>query len=80
MIKVYPIAVRKFDDRNNECCENYKFMHFKYNIYKDTHVRNYICMTCAIYIRVKQNYFKREAQCAKTATSRLCFVIPTQTY
>lgn len=68
MIKIYPTAEQKFDYRNNEQCENYKFMNFKHNMYKDTHVRNYIYMTCAIYVRVKQNYFKREAQCAKTVT------------
>jgi len=37
-------------------------------------------MTCAIYIRVKQNYFKREAQSAKTAKSRVRFMTPTKIY
>ena len=32
-------------------------------------------MTCAIYIRVKHNYFKRENQCAKTANSRVRIMI-----
>jgi len=37
-------------------------------------------MARAIYIREKQNYFKREAQCAKTAISRVRFMTQTQIY
>jgi len=55
-------------------------MNFKYNFYEDTHVRNYVRMTLAIYIRVKQNDFKREAQCAKTAISRVHSMTQTQIY
>jgi hypothetical protein len=55
-------------------------MNLKYNFYKGTHVRNYICMTCEIYVRVKQNYFKLEAQSAKTEKSRVRFMTPTQIY
>jgi len=55
-------------------------MNFKCNFYKDKHVRNYICMTCETYIRVKQNYFKLEAQCAKTQKSTARLMTPTQIY
>jgi uncharacterized membrane protein len=56
------------------------FVNFKYYFCKDTRVRNYICMTCAIYMRVKQNNLKREAKYAKTAKSRVRFMTPTQIY
>jgi hypothetical protein len=52
--KIYPTNVQKFDDRNNEFCGKYTFMNFKYNFYKNTHIRNDIYMTCEIYIRVNR--------------------------